>query len=188
VGASILIVLLAVPRWRQRPWLPLLALCFGLVAVVPPVILLNQAKSAPPIHDITTDYFDPPAFKALMPVRQQSPNGAAYGGTEIAKQQQQAYPDIKPVIVKAPPPEAVQKALDAARAMDWEIVATDAAAGRIEATATTLWFGFKDDIVIRVLPNPDGGSRIDVRSVSRVGGSDAGANAARVRKFLSRLA
>lgn len=188
VGAIILIVLLAVPRWRQRPWMPLLALCFGLVAAVPPVILLNRAESAPPIHDITTDYFDPPAFKALMPVRQQAPNGAAYGGTEIAKQQQQAYPDIRPVIVKAPPPEAVQKALDAARAMDWEIVSSDAAAGRIEATDTTMWFGFKDDIVIRVLPNPDGGSRIDVRSVSRVGGSDVGANAARVRKFLARLA
>jgi uncharacterized protein (DUF1499 family) len=187
-GAIVLIVLMVVPRWRQRPWMPLVALCFGLVAVVPPVILLNQAKSAPPIHDITTDYFDPPAFKALMPIRQQAPNGAAYGGTEIAKQQQQAYPDIKPVIVKAPPPETVQKALDAARAMDWEIVSTDAAAGRIEATATTMWFGFKDDIVVRVLPSPDGGSRVDVRSVSRVGKGDVGANAARVRKFLAKLA
>jgi uncharacterized protein (DUF1499 family) len=187
-GAIVLIVLMVVPRWRQRPWMPLVALCFGLVAVVPPVILLNQAKSAPPIHDITTDYFDPPAFKALMPIRRQAPNGAAYGGTEIAKQQQQAYPDIKPVIVKAPPPETVQKALDAARAMDWEIVSTEAAAGRIEATATTMWFGFKDDIVVRVLPSPDGGSRVDVRSVSRVGKGDIGANAARVRKFLAKLA
>src|SRR5690349_2010294 len=79
IGAVVLIVLLAVPRWRVRPWVPIIALCFGLLAMVPPVILLNQAKSFPPIHDITTDYFDPPAFKTLMPVRQQAANGAAYG-------------------------------------------------------------------------------------------------------------
>jgi uncharacterized protein (DUF1499 family) len=188
VGALVLIVLLVVPRWRVRPWVPLVALCFGLVAAVPPVILLNQAKAAPDIHDITTDYFDPPAFRALLPTRQQSPNGAAYGGVEVAKVQQRAYPDIKPLIVKTNPAETLQKAIDAARAMDWEIVNTDTAAGRIEATDTTLWFGFKDDIVIRVLPHPEGGSRVDVRSVSRVGGSDVGANAKRVRKFLARLA
>jgi uncharacterized protein (DUF1499 family) len=188
VAALLLLALMAVPKWRVRPWVPLTALALAVIAFVPPVLLLQKAKAVPPIHDITTDYFDPPAFKALMPVRQQAPNGAAYGGTEIAKQQQQAYPDIKPLIVKIPPAQAVQKALDAARACGWEIVSSDTPAGRIEATDTTLWFGFKDDIVIRVLPNPDGGSRVDVRSMSRVGGSDVGANAKRVREFLGRLA
>ena len=188
VGAVALIVLLVVPRWRARPWVPVVALCYALVAFVPPIILLNQAKSVPPIHDITTDPFDPPAFNALMPVRKQAPNGADYGGPEVAKQQQQAYPDIKSLVLKAEPSVTMQKAIDAARSLGWEVVATDAASGRIEATDTTTWFGFKDDVVVRVRPEASGGSRVDVRSVSRVGKSDVGANAKRVRKFLAKLA
>jgi uncharacterized protein (DUF1499 family) len=66
-------------------------------------------------------------------------------------------------------------------------VAADSSAGRIEATATTPWFGFKDDVVIRVAPDP-AGSRVDVRSVSRVGQSDVGTNARRIRAYLARLA
>ncbi|HEX7466433.1 MAG TPA: DUF1499 domain-containing protein, partial [Usitatibacter sp.] len=86
-----------------------------------------------------------------------------------------------------PPQKATQSAIDAARACGWEVVSSDAPSGRIEATDTSLWFGFKDDIVVRV--RPDGaGSRVDVRSVSRVGKSDIGANAKRVRGFLARLA
>jgi uncharacterized protein (DUF1499 family) len=188
VGAVALIVLLVMPRWRARPWVPLVALCFALAAFVPPLILLEEAKKAPNIHDITTDAFDPPAFNALLPIRKQSPNGADYGGPEVAKQQQQGYPDIKSLIVKTAPAETVQKAIDAARSLGWEVVASDAPAGRIEATDTTTWFGFKDDIVVRVRPEASGGSRVDVRSVSRVGSSDVGANAKRVRSFLAKLA
>src|SRR6185295_18118264 len=132
--------------------------------------------------------FDPPVFNALMPMRKQSPNGAEYGGMPIAKQQQAGYPDIKSLVVKGDPAATMQKAIDAARALDWEIVASDTPAGRIEATATTLWFGFKDDIVVRVRPEAGGGSRVDVRSVSRVGESDVGANAKRIREFIRRLA
>jgi len=66
------------------------------------------------------------------------------------------------------------------------VVASDAAAGRIEATATTRWFGFKDDVIVRIRPEA-AGSRVDVRSVSRVGRGDLGANAARVREFLAKL-
>jgi uncharacterized protein (DUF1499 family) len=80
----------------------------------------------------------------------------------------------------------VQKAIDKARSLGWYIVASDAPAGRIEATDTTTWFGFQDDIVIRVRPEPTG-SRVDVRSVSRVGSSDVGANAKRVRAFLKAM-
>lgn len=178
----------AVPRWRKGAWLGLVGLCAGVVAAAPPILLLEKAKSVPPIHDITTDPFDPPVFVSLLPVRKAAPNGADYGGTKVAAQQQKGYPDIKPVVLKDPPGEALQRAIDAARACGWEIVASDSAAGRIEATDTTAWFGFKDDIVVRVRPEPSGGSRVDVRSVSRVGGSDVGANAARIRRFLARLA
>jgi uncharacterized protein (DUF1499 family) len=73
-----------------------------------------------------------------------------------------------------------------ARAMGWEIVAAEPGEGRIEATDTTMWFGFKDDIVIRIVPEGEG-SRLDIRSMSRVGKSDLGKNADRIRKFLAAL-
>ena len=186
VLAAALVLLLVVPRWRVRPWVPILALCIALATVAPPMILLSHAKQVPPIHDITTDVADPPAFEALREVRAAAPNGVAYQGAEVAKQQQQAYADIKPLVLAKPPREAMQRALDAARSMGWEVVASDTAAGRLEATATTRWFGFKDDVVVRIRPEGTG-SRVDVRSMSRVGKSDLGANAARVREFLAKL-
>jgi uncharacterized protein (DUF1499 family) len=184
--ALVLILLLAVPKWRVRPWLPVITLCIALVAVAPPLFMLSRAKSVPPIHDITTDVNDPPVFVVLMPVRTKAANGAAYGGPEVAAQQQKAYPDIVPKTISAPPREAMQRALDAARSLGWEVVGSDSTAGRIEATDTTRWFGFKDDVVIRIRPEGTG-SRIDVRSVSRVGRSDVGANAARIRDYLAKL-
>lgn len=186
VGALVLIVLMAMPRWRRRPWVPVVALCFAIAAAVPPLILLKYAEGTAPLHDITTDIFDPPAFQALLAERQKAPNGAAYGGMEVAKQQQKAYPDIHTAILKAPPDKAMQLAIDAARSSGWQIIASDSASGRIEATATSSWFGFKDDVVVRIRPEGSG-SRVDVRSASRVGEGDLGANAARIREFLHRL-
>lgn len=186
VAAIVLIVAMALPRWRHRPWVPLVALCFALAAAVPPIILLEQAEKAAPIHDITTDPFDPPGFETLLAVRQKSPNGAAYGGMAVAAQQQKAYPEIKTLLIKNNPREAMQRAIDAARASGWEVVSSDAASGRLEATATTMWFGFKDDIVVRIRAEGPG-SRVDVRSASRVGESDIGANAKRIKEFLGRL-
>jgi uncharacterized protein (DUF1499 family) len=181
------LVMVAVPPWRRGgPALLLAALVLGTLAALPPLVLLAKAKRVPAIHDITTDFNDPPAFVALAQVRKDAPNGIAYGGPEIASQQRGYYPDVYPVVVKRPPAEAFQKALDAARASGWQVVASDAAAGRIEATDTTAWFGFKDDIVVRVRP-VEGGSRIDARSMSRVGRSDLGANAERLGKFLAKL-
>ena len=186
VASLVLVLMLAVPKWRVRPWLPVISLCIALAAIAPPLIAFSRAKAVPPIHDISTDMTDPPGFVTLLDVRNKSPNGSAYGGTAIAEQQRKAYADIKPLDVAAPPREALQKAIDAARAMKWEVIGSDAATGRIEATDTTAWFGFKDDVVIRVRPNGTG-SRIDVRSVSRVGRSDIGANAQRIREYLEKL-
>ena len=184
----VLALLAAVPRWREGAWMPVVALCAGLAAAAPPIILLKRAEALPNIHDITTDPFNPPGFVTLRGVRMTVPNGVDYGGIGIAAQQQKGYPDIKPAILKAAPNEAMQRAIDAARSLGWEVVASDAATGRLEATDTTTWFGFKDDIVVRIRPEASGGSRVDVRSASRVGSSDVGANAARVREFLARLA
>jgi uncharacterized protein (DUF1499 family) len=167
-------------------WRPLLAIGLGLVATLIPWSWLEQARRVPPIHDITTDTERPPEFVAILPLRAAAPNPATYGGPEVAAQQRSAYPDIGPLRLDLPPGDGFTRALAAARASGWEIVAADSAAGRIEATATTGWFGFKDDVVIRVTPD-GGGSRVDVRSVSRVGMSDVGANAKRIRAYLKRL-
>jgi uncharacterized protein (DUF1499 family) len=164
----------------------LIALLIGLVVAYVPWSWQRRARSVPPIHDITTDTERPPAFVAVLPLRANASNPAEYGGSGIAIQQYEAYPDIKPLIVRAPPTQAFHMAHAAARDMDWEIVAADSTAGRLEATATTRWFGFKDDVVVRVEPVGEG-SRIDVRSVSRVGRSDAGTNAARIRAYMARL-
>ena len=181
------LVQLAVPTLRPvRSGRLILALGLGALAVGVPWYWRNRARSVPPIHDITTDTADPPAFVAVLPLRAGAPNPAEYGGEEIAAAQQQAYPDVRPLILPLAPDAALTQALAAARRAGWEIVAADSAAGRIEATATTGWFGFKDDVVVRIQP-ADGGSRIDVRSVSRVGKSDVGANAERIRSYLRSL-
>jgi uncharacterized protein (DUF1499 family) len=163
-----------------------LALLLGLAAVVPPVMIQRSARGHPPIHDISTDTDDPPPFVDVVPLRRNAVNPIAYGGPEIAAQQKKAYPDVSPAVLSMPPAQAFERALAAARARGWEIVAAEPGEGRIEATDTTRWFGFKDDVVIRVRPEGKG-SRVDVRSVSRVGRGDVGANAARIRKFLDAL-
>jgi hypothetical protein len=185
--AAVALVLLFVRKARgSRPWMLAATLAIGLLMAVPPLAMRSKASSLPFIHDISTDTIDPPAFSALLAERKSSPNGADYGGAKIAEQQAQAYPDVKSRILSMPPPQAFTRALEAARAMGWEIAAADSGTGRIEATATTMWFGFKDDVIVRVRPQGDG-SRLDVRSVSRVGKSDLGANAARIREYLSKL-
>ena len=185
--AALVLLSAAVSRpLRQAAPLLLAALLFGGAAALVPWSLLQKAKGVPPIHDITTDLEDPPSFVAVLPLRAKAPNSAAYGGPEVAAAQRRGYPDLHPVELAATPSDALARAVAAARQMGWEIVATDSAAGRIEATATTLWFGFKDDVVVRVRPAGDG-SRIDVRSVSRVGGSDVGTNARRIRAYIAKL-
>jgi uncharacterized protein (DUF1499 family) len=104
----------------------------------------------------------------------------------FAAQQAAAYPEVRPLIVALPPAEVFPRLLAAAEAMDWAIVSSDQASGRIEATATVPWWGFKDDIV--VVMSPDGvGTRVDVRSKSRVGKSDLGVNAERIQDYLGRV-
>jgi hypothetical protein len=146
----------------------------------------QTAIRVPPIHDITTDTENPPAFIAILPLRADAPNPAAYGGPEIAAQQRAGYPNLGPSVLPTPPARAFERALAAARDMGWRIVDSNPSEGRIEATDTTFWFGFKDDIVVRIRPT-EGGSRIDVRSVSRVGRSDVGTNAKRIQKFLEKV-
>jgi hypothetical protein len=141
----------------------------------------------PRIHDISTDVVTPPPFVAILPLRKGAPNPAMYGGPETAAKQRQAYPDLNTLVLDIPPAEAFDRALATARKLGWEIVAAVPGEGRIEATDTTFWFGFTDDIVVRIAPAGNR-SLVDVRSVSRVGLSDVGTNARRIRAYLRKLA
>ena len=179
--------------WITRPGAHRRGFAFALAGVVTgavafgvPFAMLQSAKASPPIHDITTDAENPPRFVAMVALRQGSPNPVEYEGEAVARQQRLAYPDIRPATLVEAPAAAFKRAANAARDLGWQIVAEVPDEGRIEATDTTVWFGFKDDIVIRVSPAA-GGSRIDVRSISRLGTGDLGKNAARIRAFLGRL-
>lgn len=146
----------------------------------------RKLDSVPYIHDITTDTANPPSFAALLRHRAGAENSADYGGPELAKQQNIGYPDLGPVSLSSPPAVVFPRALQSAQDVGWKIVEADPKSLRIEATDTTLWFGFKDDIVVRLTPAATG-TRVDLRSVSRVGQSDLGTNARRIRTFLARM-
>jgi uncharacterized protein (DUF1499 family) len=158
----------------------------ALATVAVPWRWQRTARRVPPIHDITTDTERPPEFVALRDRRPGARNPVEYGGPEVAAKQRAGYPDLAPATLPVPPRAALARAERAARELGWAVVAVDTAAGRLEATERTRWFGFYDDVVVRVAP-ADGGSRVDVRSLSRVGGSDVGTNAARIRRFLAAL-
>lgn len=160
-----------------------------LIALAYAGFLLSRPLSAgdiPAIHDITTDLTDPPAFKTL-PLRADNLAGVETLGN-WKRIHAAAYGDIKSVTIAQPVPVVAERALQLATEAGWEIASSDLAAGRIEATASVSYIRFKDDVVIRITPSVDGkDSRVDVRSVSRVGISDFGVNARRIREFLSAL-
>lgn len=188
-GASVVLGIIAVliPKVRKAHLgAVLLALGVGLFTVTPIALQVVKARTLPFIHDVTTDTVNPPAFVAVAPLRADAPNPVDYPGQETAELQRAGYPDIQTLTTTQPPSEVFDRALSAAEAMGWEIIAAVDADGRIEATETTFWFGFKDDVVIRIQPS-NNGSAVDIRSKSRVGGSDIGANAARIERYLDEL-
>jgi len=167
---------LAVPRLRQRRPVMVAALLVGLACAAVPLDYLRRVKTLPYINDITTDTEKPPQFSPPKPYE-----------AHFAELQQIGYPALRPLELGAPPAQAFARARDALQAMGLEIVAADERAGRIEAVATTQWFGFKDDVAVRVTP-AGAGSRVDVRSKSRAGRSDVGTNAKRIQELLERVA
>jgi uncharacterized protein (DUF1499 family) len=185
VAAAGLAIALLVMRKQRRAHGGKLAaaVVIGLLPMALFAWLLTTAGNHP-IHEITTDLEDPPRFDAVRPLRADAANPAAYGGAETAAAQREIYPDIAPLETGASRERVFEAALAVARERGWEIVAAEPGSGRIEATDTTFWYGFKDDFVIRI-SDAGGGSRLDVRSKSRVGRSDLGKNAERVREFLA---
>jgi uncharacterized protein (DUF1499 family) len=173
-------------RSRRGTPLALLGVTLAIVTITPPMFWLYRATRLPMIHDISTDTVNPPPFETLLPLRNNATNTAVYGGANIAKLQHKAYPNIKPALFSRDPQNLFDAALAVARKMGWTIVANDPQTGRIEATDTTFWFGFTDDVVIRIEKQQDK-TRVDVRSLSRVGRSDVGTNARRIAAYLKAL-
>jgi uncharacterized protein (DUF1499 family) len=187
VALALVAAILAYTRGARRALAAGVAgLALSLIVAGPPLYYWRTVDRVPRIHDISTDTDNPPRYVAVLALRKGAENPTDYSAA-VAAQQKQAYPDIAPAMLDAPPAQAFARAERAARAMGWEIVAVAPGDLRIEATDTTLLFGFKDDIVIRVAA-AGSGSRVDVRSLSRVGKSDFGVNANRIRKFLRQLA
>lgn len=159
-----------------------LATLVGLALTANNYLWFGKASGVPSIHDITTDVEDPPQFQAIAPLRADAPNPVEYLGGEVTEKQLESYPDIKPIEAQVDTATAFAAAEQLARDLGWEIVSSEPEAGRIEATDTTQFFAFKDDISIRIRPTASG-SVVDLRSKSRVGLGDLGANADRIRAF-----
>ena len=161
----------------------------GWLAVTLGALSLSYASNmggGAPIHDISTNTQDPPAFVIIAILRGDNDNPADYLDDGSAEQQAKAYPDIKTIVLELDKEAAFAAALAAAESMGWKIIASEPAEGRIEATATTPFVGFKDDVVIRVRSG-DTGTLIDVRSKSRIGKGDMGVNADRIRAYTAKL-
>ncbi|MEZ5929670.1 MAG: DUF1499 domain-containing protein [Parvularculaceae bacterium] len=197
-GAA-LAFLLALWKARSLAPLALVALIAAGAAGYAPIKMREMALSNPFIHDITTDFEHPPEIVAGANAERKNP--PEYVGDElvrnsdktVAEAQMEAFPDIQPLLLEAP----VEKTTLAARGVLAQMklktiaegpVSDESGSGwRIEATATSLWFGFTDDFIVRLTPTENDGTRVDIRSKSRVGLSDLGANATRVREFLKKL-
>jgi len=172
------------------------AIAVGVGGILYAQSVREMAGEIPPIHDISTDTANPPAFSAAMVERREvdgATNSVDYASKvdprserPLPEVQAEAYPDIQPIEVAVEPALAYRAALGAAREMGWRVTTASDEAMMFEGTAETFWFGFKDDVVVRVTET-EGGSRIDARSVSRVGVSDLGANAARLEAFAERV-
>ena len=172
-GAA-LVGLLNLRREHSRPAM-LVALVLGAVSAAIPLDYVRRVKTLPYINDISTDAERPPQFSPPKAYPEHFPELQRIG-----------YPNLHALEIQLAPKQAFARAVEIVKDNGWEIAALNEAAGKIEAVVTTRWFGFKDDVVIRVTP-AGAGSRVDMRSKSRVGRSDVGTNVRRIEEFLARM-
>lgn len=186
VVLAIALILGLLPKWRVQRGQLVLPILLALPGCALLVMLLAGRGDHPPIHDISTDLEQPPAFTHAPALRGRDANSLATDADTHAAQRA-AYPDIAPLHTALAPTAAFDRALATARQLGWDVVYEDRRDGEIEAVATTPVMGFRDDVVIRLRPDGDSGTRVDLRSVSRVGVGDMGANAARIRAFVQQF-
>jgi uncharacterized protein (DUF1499 family) len=174
-------VLLLLPRYANTRGAILGRMLVALPGAVLLISLLAGRGDYPPIHDVTTDIKDPPVFTMAMAQRPEGANSLEIDPQAISAQQE-AYPDVQTIRTSLDIEAAFDRALAVAGDLGWDIYHQDRNAGVIEAVETTAIMAFKDDIVIRLRSNAQG-TKVDLRSVSRVGIGDIGANAKRIRAF-----
>jgi uncharacterized protein (DUF1499 family) len=187
-GAAL--VLLIVQALFMRKTLTLssgvIALVFSVVAIAMPLNMMNKAEGVPAIHDISTDLVNPPKFVAIAPLRANASNPVEYAGEETAVQQRKAYPELVTLSFAQSKADLMTASEQAVKNLGFAVVSANTATGMVEATDTTTWFGFKDDVVIRI--KDEGSQRfVDIRSKSRVGRSDLGKNAERIHSIINEL-
>ena len=183
-------------RRARRMVANLLAMVVALGFVLYLGSLVRTARSVPAIHEVATDLDDRPQFTRLALRKDYLEKVPDMGRADLKALgaearwkaiHREAYGDIRTIKVPMNVEDTIRRAEALARERGWEIALSDPAAGRLEATHTSLFFRFKDDVAVRARAAPGGGSLVDMRSISRVGGSDVGMNAKRVREFLADL-
>jgi uncharacterized protein (DUF1499 family) len=142
----------------------------------------EKGKRPIPLNDISTDTQSPPQYEAVISLRPEGSNSLSYPDN-AANLQRARFPDIQSISSTLSTNDAFDKALNVVKESGWQLVFEDKSSGKIEAVASTFFFDFKDDVVIRVKGQGDA-SVIDIRSHSRVGRGDKGKNAERVRTFI----
>lgn len=188
LACLVLAVSLAVAAWQRStaPAAKRAALTAALISLLPVIGIGSQlvlGSRVPAIHNISTDVADPPRFDRIASIRTSEHNPHSYDSSALAALQQAAYPNIATHYTTMTQQDAHRRALATARQLGWDIVHEDSSAGVIEASETTRLWNFTDDVVIRIRQQ-DGRTAVDLRSVSRVGRSDLGANAKRIERFL----
>ena len=148
--------------------------------------VVMSAFMFPPIHNVSTDIEDPPQFIHAQSLRAEHENTLDYDSELLGPIQREGYPEVKPIVMELVPDEMYGRVKRVLTDMGMEVTREDPAQGEMEAVATTFWFGFKDDLVVR-LREVEGGTRMDLRSVSRVGVGDLGTNADRIMEVMKRV-
>jgi len=173
---------------KSAPRSPLVV-CVAIAALPIASILVTVGPAGfkvPPIHDISTDLSSPPQFTVVPGLRHESDNSLIHAGESLAQQQRAAYPHIQPLAIALSPEESYERSRAALQSLGWELVSDSPERLELEAVEASLLFGFKDDVIVRIR-GTESGSVVDVRSVSRVGRSDLGANAKRIERFFEAL-
>lgn len=204
-AAALLAALTSRPRGRAVA-AAVLALAIPAVGLAYGQQVRSASEDIPPIHDVSTNSGHPPQYSArLMALRDaagsnpvhppttplgsieayQSPRFADRASRTVADLGKEAYPELQTLVVRADQRMLFEVLVDEARKRGWQIHTSDPGGGFLEATAETFWFGFKDDVAVRVRRARSPGTLlVDARSTSRVGLSDMGANAARLTNYL----
>lgn len=187
LGATVFLVI----KWRGKKsmstsfWVSWL---LGFVPIAAFVTLVGvDGLRAPAIHDITTDWETPPELILAATLRGAGDHPVTYQGGALIQTQLEAYPDIGPMFLEYPSDQVLAAAKEVVGNLGWQMTGVRNNPVVLEAVSTSRLFGFKDDVAVRIVAVDGGRSRVDIRSASRVGQGDLGANATRIRVFQRRL-